>query len=236
MWTPFGMQSWHIDPAWLPQMNAATFNGNTFTAILQTAMERLISSCGEPLRAEANALTDANGPTPQFPFTGHDMASFLRYREFKYNQTYDPPVQPGTIAISTTTPRLVIRGPRPSDVGSMVNGRAGIGEDWIELNFPRLLAVVTADPILFPINAQGQARLEVLIGKTVLHEMMHNHGFRHPDRPAGAYNPTHQYWRTFPEVAEQAYFRLNQALFPSLLTVLNLTGSDSGLGQCGTVG
>jgi hypothetical protein len=230
------MSSWVIDPVWVPQMNAAVFNGSTFTAILQAAMQSLINSFGQRLLNEANVLTNANPPTQQFPFNTAHMENLLRDGKFKYNQYPEPVVAPGTIAISIPTPQLIIRGPRPTDVGTSVNGRAGINEDWIELNFPRLLSFVASDPTLFPNNAQGQARLEVLVGKTILHEMMHNHGFSHPERPAGTYNPADAYWRTLPEVSEQAYLRLNQAQFPSMATVLNLTSADLGLGRCGTVG
>jgi hypothetical protein len=230
------MTDWQIDPVWVTQMNAVTFNGNTFTAILQAAMQRLINSFGQDLLDEATVLINANAQTPQFPFGATEMNLYLRDGEFKYNRFFTPPnpPAPGNIAIPIFDDPLVIEGPTPT-MGSNINGQAGINGGRIALNFPVILAFAVADPSLFPANNQGQARLEVLIGKTILHEMMHNHGFRHPVRPAGAYNPVDQYWRTFPEVSEQAYFRLNQVLFPSLGTILNLSGNVSGLGECGTV-
>jgi hypothetical protein len=226
------MNDWIIDPAWLGQMNAAVWNGRTFSAILQASMQRLISSFAEPLRHEANVLTNANAPVVQYVFDGNQMARHLRDGHFKYNQLAE--LRP--IAINVPTPQLVVRGPRPGNVGTTINGRAGINKDWIEINFPRLIGFANGNPGWFPNNAIGDARLEVIVGKTMLHEMMHNHGFQHPDHPGTAYNPAEVYWRTFPEVAEQAYFRLNQALFPGLNTILNLTGNRNDTGYCGTNG
>src|SRR5687768_13951837 len=101
--------SWTIDPAWLPQMNDAKFNGNTFTAILQSAVQRLINAFGTELLNEATALTTANPSTPEYPFNEAHMNNLLRDGEFKYYQIFEPPVQPGIIGIVIPTPQLVIR-------------------------------------------------------------------------------------------------------------------------------
>jgi len=44
----------------------------------QASMQTLINSLGEPLRNQANLLTDSNAPVSQYVFDGNQMALLLR--------------------------------------------------------------------------------------------------------------------------------------------------------------
>ena len=65
----------------------------------------------------------------------------------------------------------------------------------------------------YPLDALGKRRLALAVAAVVLHEVLHLHGFSHGNRPAGAYDPAHAYFRTFPEVAEAAVLRHHAAEF-----------------------
>lgn len=226
-----------IDSNAATAMAAVAFNGVPFVTILTNAMARLLGDIGQPLLNEANTLVSANGPTAQYPFSTADMERLLRDGNYKYN--VHPPLpqpQPGVVLITIPSPRLTILGPEADMLGTTINARAPINGDLIRIHFQRFVAFANSDPATFPLNAHGMTCLEVIVAKTVLHEIMHNHGFRHPNRSTApaTYTPSDSYWRTLPEVAEQAYFRLYQGLFPGFTTILNLTTHVSNLGVCGT--
>ncbi len=238
----FAMTDWKMASGLRTAMSTDILNGKSTDTILDAAMQKLIDSFGRTLANEATALFLANPPTSKYPFNSGDIDNYLRDGNLKYNQSYSTggPTSPiGTIAIPLFTPLLLI-----SDVASGTSKDINaytytdINAYEIHLNAQAFLDFFTSNPTLFPDNAVGQARLEIIYGKTILHEILHNHNFSHSDRDAAPtnYDPTHEYWRSFPETAEQAYFLLHQAEFPSgTTTVLNLLASTStGPGICGS--
>jgi hypothetical protein len=229
------ISNYSLDAGWLSQFLAVTFNGKTMEDLLHLTMLRIINSFGEPLRLQANHLTNANAPVANYLFTGDHMRKYLRDGEFKYNQTRSIHIPLAGNDITFTTPRLLISGPMPDLVADGSYGRAPINGSSLEINYILFLERARDNPALFPEDQTGQERLEVVMGKTILHEMIHNEGHTHPSRSAfGAYNPSDVYWRTFPEVCEQAFFNLfRDDLFPGTTTISNLVGVAED-DKCGT--
>lgn len=221
------ISDYKLDSNWLAQFRAMKFNGKTMEDILHLTMLRIINSFGEPLRHQANLLTNAHSPVKDYIFYKGDMERYLRDGLFKYNQQYTikiPARYGGDIV--ARTPRLLVSGPMPDLVEERKNGRAPVHGSSLEINYILFFERAHDNPTLFPEDQVGQERLEVVMGKTILHEMIHNAGYDHPDRSQfGAYNPADVYWRTFPEVCEQAFFNLyRDKLFPGTQTIFNLVG------------
>ena len=86
----------------------------------------------------------------------------------------------------------------------------------------------------FPQNDVGLQNLKTLLGKVILHEALHSEGFKHPDRPPGLYDPSLTYFRTFPEVAEEAYNRLRGGLPEGAFQLTGNDLSDATASHCGT--
>lgn len=173
--------------------------GTSFYAHLMDSINVLVSSFGEPLRTQANLLTNANAPVADYLFTGQHMTNYLRDANFKFGTS------PGDI--------LVIHGPDEEMLREDTNASAFIGGHTLKLNFYKYVNMVHENLNgWFPQNDVGLGNLKTLLGKVVLHEMLHCEGFRHPDHPGTGYDPTVIYWRTFPEVAEEAYNRLRGGL------------------------
>lgn len=101
------------------------------------------------------------------------MAKYLKYGEFKY----------------TLRDQLVIGG-----TGEQVYGSAPINGFEISLN----AAVLTHTGHS---HFRGNAgKLAALTGATIIHEVMHNHGFRHPGKAGDL-----RYESSFPEIAGEAF-------------------------------
>ncbi len=175
------ISNYKLDSGWLNQFRAVSFNDKTVEDLLHLTMLRIINSFGEPLRLQANYLTNANAPVAAFVFNGDHMRKYLRDGEFKYNQSRTIRVPFGR-DITFTTPKLLVSGPSPDLAGRGANGRAPINGSSLEINYIRFIERARDNPTLFPENQTGQDRLEVVIGKTILHEMIHNEGHRHPSR------------------------------------------------------
>jgi hypothetical protein len=91
----------------------------------------------------------------------------------------------------------------------------------------------------FPPTPNGYRNFKTALGMTILHEMLHHQGFSHSSRGNAAYDPSLPYFRTFPEVAELAYYNMRSDTFPAGTapgTVLNLAPNAGGeeIVKCGT--
>jgi hypothetical protein len=127
------------------------------------------------------------------------MVEYLKDGNFKFGTT------PADI--------LVIHGPDEGMLLENLNGQAPIGGNMIRINYLKYVIMVQNNLNgWFPANNVGLQNLKTLLGKLVLHEMLHCEGFRHPTHPRTAYDASATYWRTFPEVAEEAYNRLRGGL------------------------
>jgi hypothetical protein len=226
---PFTMNDWAIDFPWNTPMENLLVYDTPFNRFLLDAMLNLVDSIGEPLRFQANLLTNQNGPLPPHLFTGADMERYLRDGDFKFG--------PGGR-------RLLIAGPSEDMLTNWgVLGRAPLETPFtIRINIYYFANEVNrGNSPYFPPTPNGYRNFKTAIGKTILHEMLHQQGFYHPARGNAAYNPTLPYFRTLPEVAELAYYNLRSDTFPAGTapgTVLNLAPNASGEGvvKCDTTG
>lgn len=189
---------WERADNWEPDMDHFRWNGRPFTAYLVDAMRKIeLHILSGRIFNEAVTLVEAHSP---IGFDLQDMIRLLRDGEFPFT-----PQRP-----------LVIHGGN--------NGLAGYWGFWnggrsIQINFgydisspnpdastDGLFQYADRSPTSFPQNSSGSLRLEVLIGATILHEIMHVVGFHHGDPPSGsADTPSHEYNRTLPEVVGQAF-------------------------------
>lgn len=125
-------------------------------------------------------------------FDDADLKKFLKDGEFRY-KAQRPGVFGGT---------LTVEGPSKSDLKNNYYASAGTGE-LIEFNFYEHVAV--AKELAWKRDDEGRSKLVWLTAATMLHEMMHNHGFSHPDDVS--YDAGSAYATTLPFVAEMAVCR-----------------------------
>lgn len=213
---------WERADNWEGDMDLANWQGVSFSDLLRGAMIRLNSdlAAGNVLR-EANALIAANAPVG---FTSDQMIALLGRGEFRYRQRV------GIVHF----PQLEIHGPHNGTPAS-VNGRVTQLNDFdVYINFPTIINWANANPTIIPAGQTGRECLEIYIGKTILHETMHNHGFTHPGGQPPAFSPADPHYRTLPEVAEHAFYNIYRAShFGGAINALPLTGGTFGPGDIG---
>jgi hypothetical protein len=215
---------WKRAPNWISEMDSVIFGGMNFTVgILWPAMRRLCASLQNgSVFAQGQQIVAANAP---IGFSNDNLVACLKDGQFMYRHGF-----PGIL--------LEIHGIELNDPDfKAVFGRGDMGKNRIYLNFHRIIewSQEAAQGGGYPQNAIGQVRLDVVVGSVVLHEVLHNHKFDHPAYPHIDYDPTHPYFRSFPEVAEAAYLRAHADVFQDSSPPLGLT-SKSGTAPlvCGT--
>jgi hypothetical protein len=130
---------------------------------------------------------------------------------------------------------LIIHGMTKKDKDfKKANARADIGGDTIEFNFYKVIETAKDDKDMYPRDFLGQTRLQIRICSIILHEVMHNQGFKHPDHPGTAYDPDDDYFRTLPEVVEAAYLIVHKDKFPKSKPPFGLLGLTDGELRCVT--
>ncbi|TWU54718.1 hypothetical protein Poly51_34370 [Rubripirellula tenax] len=102
-------------------------------------------------------------------------------------------------------------------------GSARLHDNSINMNWRYFLEVANTSPKVFPSDPVGRQRLAWEVAGIVLHEVVHNHGFSHPDywdvidgrattlpnlieARESEFDPKFEYFRTLPCVAEQAVY------------------------------
>lgn len=200
--------NWNRSSGGRYHMDRNSFNGKPYTHYFYAAMRmafadeegRLgIVSTGQ-LFATAKADADANG---YVGFGPSELQTYLGDGKFKF-----APV--GSLEVQG--PRLRI--PRDHTTFAL----AELGGHIIELNFYFLMARV--DTIIGQ-NANGETALIWATAAVMLHEILHNHGFDHPEDVNHATGAT--YRQTFPVVAAHAMMALSPV---SLRNIgLGLTGA-----------
>lgn len=204
----------------------SNWNGRTFDQIISNSIVQLNQTLGQQLLANARALCSANPPVNNI-FTDADMVRMLVDAKYSYGGW--PPVPPDVLAIPMYP--VVFRHAEPGTAVT-TSGYAIVGGHEIWINPASFINAANAFSALFTNNQVGQTRMEVIVGKTILHEVIHTQGFDHPNHPGTTYNPSDPYWRTLPETAEQAYFLIHSALFPGFGTIHNISGPTASM-QCG---
>ena len=165
----FKMDDWTISPHW-EAANEAALNGHSFLETIQAAMRRLIDSFGTSLEHEARTLMEANPPSDGYQFDASHLRWYLKLGNFQYNQVEPLPPHPlpGTILISTSTPQLVVCSTPPGAEEIARTQKANRNE--VQINISHFSNILSWSSEIFTDNRVGEVRLEVLIGKIMLHE------------------------------------------------------------------
>ena len=188
----FDAGAWFIDTSSLIVLSHATINSHSLVALVLDALLFIRDSLNEQLCHEAVKLRDANQPPQGDWFTESDVVRLLRFGELKYLGT-----------------QLQVNAIETSDdfwADSSKNGND------IRLNITRIVEYMSAYPAYYSENELGYKRIMWRLAATILHEMMHNHGFDHVKRD-GDYDPTSPYYRSLPLVAAAALLKLNNQPF-----------------------
>lgn len=182
-------------------MDKTTFAGTLFTNIFYDAMRIVFyDENNKPgllprgmVYAASQKVVVANGR--RNGFTEHDQEVMLKAGIFKYNSSS-----------WFGNDQLEFQGPEADKLHDAKNmAEAPINGEYIYLHFYNLIQMANAGTGPFqdtgpvPATADGRRMLSVATGAVVLHEVMHNHGFRHP--ADAIWTPGSDYASTLPHVA-----------------------------------
>lgn len=190
---------WHRSDGCRAWMDQTSFAGVSFTEIFYRAMRLVFADeSGNPGLLYAGALKqparDAiadNGL--RTGFTEMDDLKYLKYGRLKFS--------PGH--------QLEFQGPDKGDIANQYWASAQINGIVVNVDFYALINTANTGfglrPKGFPKNATGVDMLVWFTGGTVLHELMHSHGFNHPLAVNWALGS--QYASTLPHIAHLAVLR-----------------------------
>jgi hypothetical protein len=179
-------------------MKRTTFNKWTYTDIFYEAMELLfLARNGERgLLYEGKLLDPAKAVIKEnkgrmYGFDYDDLYQLVEHGRFKYD---------------TGVHALQIQGPDEGDIGRNKAGgynlgRAGRGI-MVEFNFYNHIKVAKECGWH---GREGKERLVWLSASVMLHEIIHNHGFSHPEKTS--FKPGSDYASSLPMVAQLAVLR-----------------------------
>jgi hypothetical protein len=184
--------AWYRSNGCVYWMDRTTFMGKSFSSIFWNAMRLVFfDEKGTPgllykgtLYPIAETIVATNGR--RSGFTKADESAMLKQGSFHYFGGLLP---------------LRFEGPDQADIGK-VWGKAPIGGTEVDVGFYDLVQTATNGLGLgqaFPPNADGLRMLTWFTGAIVLHEVMHNHSFRHPT--AVNWTPGSTYASSLPHVA-----------------------------------
>ena len=162
-------------------------------------------------------------------YTPADLERLLKRGEFNYNRTIDlgyqvesgeqlsepvgeqlagSPVDFHSGVTTYTSSELEIL-----DICPPCEPHAGAStteELWVELNWQEFLARAEHPQFcdLYPKDRLGMNRVAIDMAAVLLHQIMHNQQFQHPDNPGRSfeYDPEEPYYRSLPNVAQQAVY------------------------------
>jgi hypothetical protein len=140
----------------------------------------------------------------------------------------------GNFRYGSEAGRLRIEGPHADDVGTRVWARAPLPGELIELNYQQIIvdAINGINGLPFQGDAEGIEQIIHFTAGTVLHEMMHNHGFNHPvnvDWTAGS-----DYASSLPHVAKRAVLSLSK--YAAYFDTVYELGAPQGFACCEQIG
>jgi hypothetical protein len=200
---PLGWKSWARSSGCIYHMDRTKFAGSRFSSIFWRGMRFVFMDEhgkagllyeGKVWKA-SQEIVRAN--TRRFGFTESDQKRMLQQGSFKYQPPPSGEVQALTLRVT---------GPDQEDIDNVtacIWGEAPIGGERIEVNFYRIIGCAcTGDwgfGTAFQADSVGIDMLAYFTGGVVLHEIMHNHGFRHPK--TANWNPNTDYGASLPAVA-----------------------------------
>lgn len=198
---PLTWDNWYRSEGCRDHMKKRVFAGKNFGSIFWDAMRLVFyDEHGKPgllyqgaLYPHAQAFIAANGR--RYRFDKQDEIAMLKLGNFHY----------GLAAVFF--PRLRFEGPDQEDIGEAW-GEAPIGGSQVDIGFYDIVETARTGKglgVSFPQNAIGLRMITYFTGAIVLHEVMHNHHFRHPDTVD--WNPGSDYASSLPHVAALAVLR-----------------------------
>ncbi|MDZ4685587.1 MAG: hypothetical protein SH850_11030 [Planctomycetaceae bacterium] len=191
-----GWEQWFRSEGAREHMGSLEFNGTNFGALFWDAMRLvfldeqghegvLYSGAVYP---KAQAFIQENGGRNGFTLEGEEK--MLKYGNFKYHTTQ-------TIgSINFLVPHLRIEGPDAEDSGNRVFAKTTLNGRMIEFNFYLITEVAKAR---HGENATGADFIRWFSGAVMLHEIMHNHSFNHPNPADWTFGS--DYAKSLPHVA-----------------------------------
>jgi len=187
--------NWYRSKGAKEHMPKKSFAGKNFGSIFWDAMRLVFyDEHNKPgllyqgvLYPLAEQIIAANGG--RRGFNEMDEIAMLKLGNFKYREFFFPPLR--------------FEGPEKEDIGKQW-GEAPIGGSEVDVGFYDIVdtalngtGLLTA--LTFPQNQVGLRMITYFTGAYMLHEIMHNHGFKHPD--AVNWTPGSVYASTLPHVA-----------------------------------
>jgi len=219
-------ESWNRSKGCRYGMDQKFFAGKRFSSIFWDAMRLVFyDEHGKPgllyqeaLYPLAENIIALNGR--RWGFNKQDEIAMLKLGNFHYSFPFMTP--------------LYISGPDPEDRNK--NWAKAYGNTHVDINFYDILNSARTGTgfvktVTFPENEDGLRLITYFIAGTVLHEIMHNHGFHHPDKVN--WNVGSDYASSLPYVAELAVFSACPE-WPLLEAALTQGYPSGGFTCCGT--
>lgn len=159
-----------------------------------------------------------NPSHPSFGYAEFDMESLLRHGEFMYCRSSRFSDD------DRSCPELKIAD-LSDQYKEIAIGLGYIGKPSIEIHWRYFHELAGEQPDVFSNDSSGRDRLSWELAGVVLHEIMHNHGFLHPDFDGAQltfnaietrdteYDPSREYYRTLPCIAERAVYLVAEDCF-----------------------
>ena len=226
---------WHRTKGCREWMDKTLFAGASFTDIFYDGMRMVFADeknrpglLYQGLVFPASEKVVAANGNKRYQFSEGDQLRFLRRGNFKYDDNdFLGPLWPGgTLEFSgpdsgeLNTPNLYAK-------GNMKKGQ-------VRLHFYNIIKDAQTGAGAFkngalPQNASGLKQLSAFTAAVVLHEIMHNHGFNHPQKPD--WTPGTDYACSLPHVAFRSALdaaKANMVEFNnSSLPLLKIKAADS---------
>ncbi|MEP7338566.1 MAG: hypothetical protein ABI977_12580 [Acidobacteriota bacterium] len=228
---------WYRAKNWVGDMDRFTWEGRNFTDYLWSAMRKLEADIlSGRLFQEVTQLYKANPPLAP---NGYDIgyaAMLLRDGKLRFGPQARAPFPPAPLTIHGGNLNLAgLWGQYPGAGYSIfINFGHDTSANTANNSTNGLFQYADANPDLFSKDDVGRLRLEILVGATVIHEIMHLEGASHGLSPGELNEPdiaSHPYNRTLPEVAGQAF---GEIYFPNNFFFLANGSNKTPAIRCGT--
>ncbi|TWU55941.1 hypothetical protein [Rubripirellula reticaptiva] len=203
---------WQIHPFLRDELVAATFGDFYMLDVFERSMELLHRHLrkGTILEHTKRILSEYPPIELTDPLNGYksaDLTDLFKLGKFRYDGDEN---------------RLCIWSMRHEHCDFAV-GSAWLNDNNIEMNWRYFLEEAEENNVVFPNEPIGRERLAWEVAGIVLHEVVHNQGFAHPDyrevidgnaaklpnlveARESEFDPQYEYFRSLPCVAEQAVY------------------------------
>ena len=211
---------WHRTKGCREWMDKTSFAGASFTEVFYDGMRMLFADeknrpglLYQGLVWPASEKVVAANGGKRYQFTVGDQLRFLRRGNFKYaDNDFLGPLWPGG--------ELEFSGPDKGELGvANLYAKGDMKKGQVRLHFYNIIKDAQTgsgafqNGALTP-NASGVQQLSAFTAAVMLHEIMHNHGFNHPEKPD--WTPGTDYASSLPHVAFRSALDAAKANLPQL--------------------